>query len=264
MAVSKYNYDIPYKCRGQNAESLFTLCTRVVALNIVSHLVVAQSLPGNVKNVLVTLLGRRGLLTGPVLRSLIHVDLKSLDLTGSKVRDSTVRILQSLTKLSSLLIPGNEVSTLGLVQLFPYLPHLEELDLSNSKVDDEVLISLTNSCPKLRVIILRKCPSFTDRGFKFLATELYNILVLDVGYTKVTDDGLAALSRGPSRHKLKELNIDGCQQLTSSCGSHLDAFPSISELSFNNCPLLLANEWFLSFSCDKMKTKLKNISFTIE
>ncbi|XP_046439910.1 F-box/LRR-repeat protein 2-like isoform X2 [Daphnia pulex] len=245
MAVSKYNYDIPYKCRGQNAESLFTLCTRVVALNIVSHLVVAQSLPGNVKNVLVTLLGRR-------------------DLTGSKVRDSTVRILQSLTKLSSLLIPGNEVSTLGLVQLFPYLPHLEELDLSNSKVDDEVLISLTNSCPKLRVIILRKCPSFTDRGFKFLATELYNILVLDVGYTKVTDDGLAALSRGPSRHKLKELNIDGCQQLTSSCGSHLDAFPSISELSFNNCPLLLANEWFLSFSCDKMKTKLKNISFTIE
>ena len=129
-------------------------------------------------------------------------------------------------------------------------------------MDDKVLICLTNSCPKLRVIILGKCPNFTDRGFTRLATELYNILVLDVGYTKVnyicgnrcaalitqlfnqvTDDGLEALSKGPSRHKLAELNIDGCQQLTSSCGSHLDAFPSISVLSFNDCPLLLANEW---------------------
>jgi hypothetical protein len=86
----------------------------VVALNIMSHLIVAQSLPGNIKNALIKLLERRGLLTDPVLQSLSHVDLKSLDLTGFKARDCTVRILQPLTKLASLNIPGNEISTLGI------------------------------------------------------------------------------------------------------------------------------------------------------
>ena len=74
----------------------------------------AQSLPGNIKNALIKLLERRGLLTDPVLQSLSHVDLKSLDLTGFKVRDCTVRILQPLTKLASLNIPGNKISTLGI------------------------------------------------------------------------------------------------------------------------------------------------------
>lgn len=88
-------------------------CTRIVALNITSNLAMAQSLPASVKSVLVALLGKRNLLTGPVLRCLAHPDLKRLSLAGSKVRDSTVRILQCLTKLAWLHIPGNEISTLG-------------------------------------------------------------------------------------------------------------------------------------------------------
>ncbi|KAK4015931.1 hypothetical protein OUZ56_030897 [Daphnia magna] len=260
MSAHNFHYDIPYE--SSNTESLFTLCTRIVALNITSNLAMAQSLPASVKSVLVTLLGKRNLLTGPVLRCLAHPDLKRLSLAGSKVRDSTVRILQCLTKLAWLHIPGNEISTLGLVQLFPYLTCLEELDLSNSKVDDQALVSLTDNCPKLHVIILGKCPDFTDRGFRYLATKLHSITVLDISYTKVTDGGLKALSSGPSFCKLKELHIDGCQQLTSLCGSYLQAFPCISMLSFYDCPGLLKSEWFESFNCDK-KNLFKNISFTI-
>lgn len=61
---------------------------------------------------------------------------------------------------------------------------------------------------------------------------------------QVTDGGLKALSSGPSFCKLKELHIDGCQQLTSLCGSYLQAFPCISMLSFYDCPGLLKSEWF--------------------
>lgn len=73
----------------------------------------AKFLPQHVKTILIELLGRRSLLTGPVLRLLAHKDLQSIYLAGALARDSTVKILQYLTKLKSLHIPGHEISTRG-------------------------------------------------------------------------------------------------------------------------------------------------------
>lgn len=87
--------------------------TRVVALHITANLHLAQLLPPRAKSVLVTLLGRRQLLTGPVLRSLAHRDLQSVSLHGTMAINSTVKTLQYLTKLKSLFIPGHEISTSG-------------------------------------------------------------------------------------------------------------------------------------------------------
>lgn len=183
--------------------------TRVVALHVANNLKIAQFLPSNVKSVLITLLGRRGALTGPVLRSLAHRDLQVVNLSGSLVRDSTVKILQYLTKLKSLYIPSHKISTMGnvffnisvalyfynhpsqlfsvLVELFPCLPFLEDLDTSSSEqVNDQVLVSLGNSCPLLRLVNLGKCPSFTDAGLAHLVACLYSLTVLDISHSQVS------------------------------------------------------------------------------
>ena len=85
--------------------------SRVAALHVSTDLRRAQELPPEVKNVLVKLLGTRDLLTGPVLRSLVHENLPAVNLSGVIVRDSTVNILQIARKLRSLCIPRNEIST---------------------------------------------------------------------------------------------------------------------------------------------------------
>ena len=73
-----------------------------------------------------------------------------------------------------------------LINLFHYLPYLEELDISSSShANDAVLISMTDSCPLLRIIKLGKCPNFTNRGFQYLASKSYNVAVLDISNTKV-------------------------------------------------------------------------------
>ena len=83
----------------------------MAALHVSTDLRRAQELPPEVKNVLVKLLGTRDLLTGPVLRSLVHENLPAVNLSGVIVRDSTVNILQIARKLRSLCIPRNEIST---------------------------------------------------------------------------------------------------------------------------------------------------------
>ena len=90
---------------------LFPRSSRVVANWICVNLRWGQYLPPHVKSLLITILGRRNLLSNPVLRSLIHEDIASISFGMSPVNDSTVNFLKGLTKLRSLLMPNKSISS---------------------------------------------------------------------------------------------------------------------------------------------------------
>ena len=190
----------------------FLRTTRVVANRITRVPIAAQYLTRDLKSVLVTLLGRRNLLTLPVLRVLAHSSLDSINLQGSEVFDSSLDCLRVCHNLKFLTMPGAHVSSscileffffffftniplwwslwylhlTGLIESFLDLPHLVKLDVASCHgVNDDVLQAIALNCPLIQLLILGKCCNFTDAGLKFLALHLRQLTVLDISHTKV-------------------------------------------------------------------------------
>ena len=156
--------------------------------------------------------------------------------------------LQILVNLQLLFPINMELNLLfceALSELFQWLPHLHTLDVSSSaEVDDSVLKSLSNHCPALRLLNIGKCPGYTDQGLLHVSQNCYFLSVLDISYTKVTNQSIKFIAEGCFRSILAELHIDGCQFLTAECGNYLSQLSRVSMLSFYDCPSLLESDWF--------------------
>ncbi len=131
----------------------------------------------------------------------IRLDM-SLVLNNCPVTDDGLSVLEGKPNLHGLELRQTKVTDAAM----PHLrgTHLELLDLSNTKVDDEGLASLgTLEFPYLETLALEGLPNVTDKGIQQLAS-FQSLEFLSVAGTKVTRKGAEQL-----RTKISGLTVLG-------------------------------------------------------
>ncbi|CAD6268921.1 unnamed protein product [Miscanthus lutarioriparius] len=169
-------------------------------------------------------------------------NLLKLDITCCRnITDVSLEaITSSCTSLISLRMEScSRVSSNALQLIGKHCSHLEELDLTDSDLDDEGLKALARcsklsslkigiclkisdeglthigrSCPKLRDIDLYRCGGLSDDGIIQIAQGCPMLESINLSYcTEITDRSLISLSKCT---KLNTLEIRGCPMITST------------------------------------------------
>ncbi|RCV36889.1 hypothetical protein SETIT_8G017600v2 [Setaria italica] len=169
-------------------------------------------------------------------------NLQKLDITCCRnITDvSVAAITGSCTSLISLRMESCSHVSSGALQLIgKHCSHLEELDLTDSDLDDEGLKALAGcsnlsslkigiclrisdeglahigkSCPKLQDIDLYRCGGISDEGVIQIAQGCPTLESINLSYcTEITDRSLMSLSKCT---KLNTLEIRGCPRVSST------------------------------------------------
>ncbi|KAL6002898.1 hypothetical protein ACLOJK_023120 [Asimina triloba] len=148
-----------------------------------------------------------------------HKKLMKLDITCCRkiTHLSISSIMTSCTCLTSLKMEScSLVSEEAFVLIGQYCCMLEELDLTDSKVDneDEGLIQIGLSCPRIKELDLYRSVGISDMGVQQIAHGCPNMRKINLSYCKdITDDSLRSLSKCL---RLMTLEIRGCTQISSA------------------------------------------------
>lgn len=149
-----------------------------------------------------------------------------LELSNSPITDSGLAHLRPLNRLVALDLSGTRASSVGLQHLAGTAT-LKVLSLSNTPLDDSALVHLRGLT---NLSTLELCGTAID-GTGFARLNHLPLTDLDLGGTRVTDDGLAAISRCAS---LRCLGLGGT--LVSDAGLvHLQALPELETLDLSGC-----------------------------
>ena len=115
----------------------------------------------------------------------------AVQLTGSKVNDTSLSIIERFTDLKWLTLIGTKVTDAGLEHL-KGLTNLQGLSIQYAEITDTGLEHL-KGLTKLQTLHLNHT-KITDAGLEHL-TELSNLRALSLRNTKITDEGLIHLRR---------------------------------------------------------------------
>ncbi|MDR3624565.1 MAG: hypothetical protein P4L16_05450 [Chlamydiales bacterium] len=151
-----------------------------------------------------------------LLLKIVELQLESLNITGRRLKDVDLVLLNKLEKLTELCLKDNsEISS----EAFSHLHNLslQKLDLTNcSKITDEVFGFLK---PTLEEFLLGGC-SITEHSFRKLV-EFPLLNVLDLSHSEVTDDKIRSLVE--SLPNLKMLYLNDCPNITDELCERLAA-----------------------------------------
>ncbi|KAK9681371.1 Leucine rich repeat [Popillia japonica] len=187
-----------------------------------------------------------------VWKCLVHRYTKEVNLTFSIVDDELLSVLKICRNLRELYITqmlDNNFTAQGLLELIPYLTELRILTLSRcTVVNEDVIISIAEHCPKLTSLDLHSCVDITDAALYKLA-RLKHLSWITLSNTKVSDNGLEALVKGPSGRNLIEFRVADCPNVTGN----------ILPVIIANCPKL---EVFVFHGCKMIQdTQLLDLPF---
>ncbi len=93
-----------------------------------------------------------------------------------------------------------------------------------------VLECLVNGCPNVERVCLEG--NFEDLDITYLGFKSPRLRRLELWWTRITVDGLAALSRGCKY--LEELHVHGCKQVTKSALFVAQLFPNLIVMEVNS------------------------------
>ncbi|KAI3944534.1 hypothetical protein MKW92_049863 [Papaver armeniacum] len=171
-----------------------------------------------------------------------HKELKKLDISCCReiTRLSMDSITNSCTSLTSLRMEScSFVSREAFISIGKKCHFLEELDFTDTEVDDEGLKSISRGsrlsvlrigiclnitdeglihvgmhCPKLIELDLYRSPSITDLGIAAIASGCPNLEIINLAYsTDITDSSLLSLSKCT---KINTLEMRGCPNISST------------------------------------------------
>eukprot|EP01040_Poterioochromonas_malhamensis_P000705 gene705-754_t len=190
--------------------------------------------------------------------------LSSLDLSGcfrlNRVLGKSISTLQYLKILN--LKGCNQVTSPSLIALFSKLSLLQELNLSDcgKGVSNDVMHTIAQSCPKLKIFYVARCFEITGKGMKGIANmtllekldlsgckylndsrmvyivssdKLRHLQTLDISHIpKITDSFLAWISL--KDHKLLYISMKGTDISQKALVSVKDRFPYCDLLMNDN------------------------------
>ncbi|XP_059166408.1 protein AMN1 homolog [Physella acuta] len=252
--------------------SLFQTSTSAVIRHLDSYEESLCDTPENIKQAVLRLMSKRGLITDHNIEKVLYSRLLSLDLSISQVSDECLFKLTRMKQLCKIdLNSFKEVNTAitsaGIVSLSKSCPNLQIVYLRrNINLTDEGVIALSINCPKLRELNVGGCQLLTDASLVALGKHSYHLKSLNITCTQATDAGIYSMCQGHSPQVLSEIDMSGCKELTDEAVETLIMLcPLIKILLFARCPKITENAR-LALE-EKLLTadgaKMKQVSWTI-
>ena len=114
--------------------------------------------------------------------------------------------------------------------------HITRLDLSNSRITNDICADVSSFCPHLREISLANCTNVSTEGVRILARNCSELQIIDLERCNIED---AAVSDLVSMCKhLVSINLAGCTKISSKELQQISCCPNLQNLSFKNCTQL--------------------------
>ncbi|XP_038058927.1 protein AMN1 homolog [Patiria miniata] len=250
--------------------SLMTLSVRKFLSVLPHHLSDVERLPPHIKNNLLHLMSKRGLVTDVIIDKVINSSTKILDLGECDITD------EGLHKLT-------------------VCKNLRKLDLNSAKESRTMVTSrglqvVAQSCPLLQVAYLRRCLNVTDAGIIALAQNCRQLMELNIGgcrqitdaslvavglscrmlksfnfsKSQVTDEGVIALAMGVCKQSLMEVHMDHCIHLTDEAVEAVVQFcPRIAILLFHGCPCITDRSRQALEEIQGQQSHIRQVTWTI-
>ncbi|KAL7248646.1 hypothetical protein ACSBR2_003399 [Camellia fascicularis] len=166
-------------------------------------------------------------------------DLRKLDITCCRkiTYVSIAQITNSCTSLTSLKMESCSLVPKEAFVLIGQRCHcLEELDLTDSEIDDEGLRAISR-CSKLSSLKLGICLNITDEGLTHIGMGCSKLKELDLYRSSgITDSGILAIARGCPG--LETINIAYCNDITDSSLISLSKCSKLNTLESRGCTLV--------------------------
>ncbi|KAI3974704.1 hypothetical protein MKX01_004433 [Papaver californicum] len=166
-----------------------------------------------------------------------HKELRKLDITCCReiTRLSIDSITNSCTSLTSLRMEScSLVSKEAFISIVKKCHFLEELDFTDTEVDDEGLKSISRGS-RFSVLRIGICLNITDEGIIHVGMHCPKLIELDLYRSPaITDLGIAAIASGCP--KLEIINIAFSEDITDSSLIYLSKCQKINTLEMRGCP----------------------------
>ncbi|KAH9495400.1 Antagonist of MEN (Mitotic Exit Network), partial [Bulinus truncatus] len=199
--------------------------------------------PSNIKQAVLCLMSKRGLITDYNIEKVLYSRLMSLDLSISQVSDQCLFKLFKMKQLykidlNSFKEANKAITSAGIIKLSESCPNLQIVYLRrNIKLTDEAIITLSKNCPRLRELNVGGCILLTDESLKALGENSHHLKSLNISSTQVNDSGIQSLCQGICSYVMAEIDVSGCSSLTDSTIENLIMMcPVIRILLFARCP----------------------------
>ncbi|RUS77971.1 hypothetical protein EGW08_014280 [Elysia chlorotica] len=252
--------------------SLFHVSTVAVIRDLSSYEESLCEMPDSIKQAVLHLMGKRGIITDDNLLKIIFPRLRSLDLSISQVTDKSLSQLgcyaMNVFQLDNSFKEANtRVSSAGIISLSRACPHLQIVYMRrNVNLTDEAVLELCKNCPWLREFnvgpTVNECLSRDRRDPEYSA----HLKSLNISLTQITDEGIRQLSNGLCAQVLTEIDMSSSTQLTDEAVESLIMMcPRLKILLFDRCPKITEmsrialEERFQSTD----GTKMKQVSWTV-
>ncbi|XP_062181971.1 F-box/LRR-repeat protein 3-like isoform X2 [Phragmites australis] len=164
-------------------------------------------------------------------------NLLKLDITCCRnITDvSLAAITSSCTSLISLRMEScGHVSSKGLQLIGKRCCHLEELDLTDSDLDDEGLKALTG-CSKLSSLKVGICLRISDEGLTYIGNSCPELRDIDLYRSGgISDDGVTQIAQGCLM--LESINLSYCTRITDRSLMSLSKCAQLHTLEIRGCP----------------------------
>ena len=133
------------------------------------------------------------------------------------------------------------------MKLISSCPNVRSLRFGHC-VSDTFLFLTGHHCHDLIRIDLSQCEYITDIGVMYLINEFPKLTRVNLSYTNITDESIAHLTT--CCHKLRSLNLEGCQRLTDK---------SILSLLMCSCLIELNVKYVLNICVDNVSYLYKRM-----
>eukprot|EP00118_Oscarella_pearsei_P020765 m.227592 g.227592 ORF g.227592 m.227592 type:complete len:294 (+) comp40039_c1_seq29:6139-7020(+) len=258
------------QARMSYASSLVNLCLTTVMRQLSQHEEEMEFLPRDVKDRCLKLMSRRGLVTDKNIAKVIHRKTKVLNLSDSDAisdagLEAAARLCIGLVKLD-LNAPGSRertsITPTGLLALAPSCPRLQVVLLRRcAAATDDAIACLAKSCPHLRQLNLSGCRRVTDSALTCLAECSRFLQSIDVTRTRVTDCGVVELANGECKQSLMEIHMGHCVELSDAAVIALvKNCPNLSTLIFHGCPLITDQS---RLAVEAVGSPMKQLTWTV-
>ena len=248
-------------------DSLVNSCLYSVAENMSLKNYDISIIPTNVKERMLNLLCKRGLITDSNIAVCLFASLSTIDLSESSVSDKALEIIAEtssrLIKLDLNATKGNreEITSVGIIALSKGCRLLQTVYLRRCvNVADDAIVELSRVCRHLCQLNVGGCRQITDVALAAMGENSAALESLNVSGTSITDEGIRFLCEGLPGKSLNELHINNCCNLTdASVNLVTRTCPSIQILLLHGCPKMTDAT---RNAIDELATQMRQVTWT--
>nr|CAB3221472.1 protein AMN1 homolog [Phallusia mammillata] len=256
---------------GGRVGSLANLSIYCVVQHLPMYGTSVQSLPLVMKNRIIYLLCKRGLLDDTNLENFLDATHKELDLSECMITDKSLltiaKICQRLLKIDLNSPKGfrKGPTSMGIRRCGESCKLLQTVFLRRCEnVDDEGIIAIAENCKFLRKLNISGCVLVGDDSLKALSTHCKQLAHINFSATFVTDHGVLCLANGECSETLKEVHMSNCKSLTDIAVECVaTSCPSLEVLIFHGCPKMSTRAQSIIQEHSITRLKMKHVTWTI-